>query len=197
MTKIKLASAAAIFDRRFYRTFGGGVPDIKESRMLIAKRPENDDWSPGQWSPPVETYEPKEDENIHKHPLQEVMKNAFLRGFQEEFIPDKRLGLPSLQYIGNYSDEKTNFTVYSFMGYFWNNSAWSPRRDLKDMLHTTKEVPEYGWKTLQEVIEMKKKDEIAGEKFIDMVVQEVERRMTGDPQFEGRQDTLSRWYLKI
>jgi len=197
MEKIKLASAAAVFDRRFYRTQSGGVPDIKENKMLITKRPENDDWYPRTLSPPVETYNPEVDGSLNNTPLQKVMEKVFLRGFQEEFVPDQKLGLPLLQYIGNYTDDKTNFAVYGYMGHFRSESSWSPRKDLKNMLHVTKEVPEYNWKTLPEVINMKEEGKIAGGKFIDMVVQEIEKRMTNDPYFREQQDFLSRLNLNL
>jgi hypothetical protein len=194
MEETKLASVAAIFDRNFYKGFCGGVPDVKESKMLISQRSENEEWAPGRWCLPSETYDSEKDGNYKILPAK-VMKEVVRRGFVEEFKPDIRLGLPFLDYIGNYEDEKTGFRVYTFMGYLWTNTPWFPRKNVKALLHPNEEVPTYDLKTLPEVIKMKKQETIAGGRAIDLVVQEIEKRIMKDPFLQlhpSQLDVLSR-----
>jgi len=176
---MKHATVSAIFDRIFYKGFRGGIPDLKENNILIIKRPEYDPWNPGKYSFPTETYSSKKDPSLEQD-IKKVMKLVAERGFEEEFDPDRKCGSPNLEYVGTYYDPKTYFLVHVLMGNMWSNSPWFSRPNLENMLHTTEEVPKYYWKTLPQIIEMMKQDKIAGEPAVDMIIGEIERRMSLD-----------------
>jgi len=53
-------------------------------------------------------------------------------------------------------------------------------------------VPKYYWKTLPQIIEMMKQDKIAGEPAVDMIIGEIERRMSLDWRFSDKSSVLSR-----
>jgi len=191
----KQAVTSAIFDREFIKGFHGGVPNIKESKMLIAKRPKNDVWSPGKLYFPTETYESGIDPDIEKNNIGYVMRSVAERGFLEEFRPVEKCNLPNLDYIGWYKDTQTNYAVHVCLGNIWSPSSWSPRKDLGKMLNTTEEVPKYYWRTLPHVIKMMKKGKVAGEQAVFMIVQEIERRLQRANTTYG--DELSRLILDL
>ncbi|OGI12644.1 hypothetical protein A3K64_03620 [Candidatus Micrarchaeota archaeon RBG_16_36_9] len=206
---VEIVVGGAIFDRSFYKGFHGGVPDIHESRMLIIKRSESEgkEWAGGRWTPLTESYE-RADSTISKQqtvsknvlqPIQVIMENVLRRGFEEELRPEG-LALTDVNCIGNYKDNKTGILVYTYLGHIYNNSPWSPARNLKKGLHPyPKEIEKIDWKTLPEIIEMTKKDKFANEQFLDNIIQEIERRAARDAKsFPAKYlDELSRLKYNI
>ncbi len=194
---VKFAAGGAVFDRNFYRGFYGGIPDIHESRMLIIKRSksESEKWGGAKWTPLSETYEIKKDGPIYKEPLQHIMGDVLLRGFEEELKPDSGMPMPHIEYIGNYKDHETGFIVYVYLGHLHTNSPWFSRKDFKKRFHPDpKEVEKIDWRTMPEIIEMIKEGKFVSKQFIDFIIQEIERRATKNAAYFPNYylDTLSR-----
>lgn len=187
---VKIAIGGAIFDRSFYKGFYGGVPDIHESKMLIIKRSKSEgkEWAGNRWTPLSESYEIADGvifkqqtvSNNVLQPLQVIMENVLRRGFKKELRPEG-LALTDVNCIGNYKDKETGIVVYAYLGHIHNNSPWSPSKNLKKGLHPDlKEIEKIDWRTLPQIIEMTKKNKFANEQFIDVVIQEIERRAARD-----------------
>jgi hypothetical protein len=191
----KQAVTSAIFDREFIGGFRGGIPSL-DSKVLIAKRPKYEKWAPGKYYFPTETYSSKKDLDIRKNNIAYVMTSLAKRGFLKEFDTNEEFIQPNLDYIGWYKDYKTKYTVHVCLGNIWSRSSWKPRKGLGKMLHTTREVPKYHWKTLPDVIEMIKRDKISGEQAVYMVAQEIERRIPG-VRTDQKRDQLSRLILDL
>lgn len=206
---VEIAVGGAIFDRNFYKGFYGGVPDIHKSKMLIIKRSESEGekWAGDRWTPLSESYETGDGiiskqqavRNNVLQPLQVIMEIVLRRGFEEELRPEG-LALTDVNWIGNYTDNKTGVLVYTYLGHIYSNSPWSPPKNLKKRLHPyPKEIEKIDWKTLPKIIEMTKKDKFANEQFLDTVIQEIERRVTHDAKsFPAKYlDELSRLKYNI
>ena len=210
---LEIAAGGAVFDRNFYKGSHGDFPDIHQSKMLTIKRSksEGEEWAGGKWTPLSETYEMRDglvcqrnlpdikplnyEKSMPMQPLQCVMKNALLRGFEKELRPEYGMALPNLEYIGNYRDEETGFLVYAYLGHLHSNTPWSPTRDFKKKIHPNpEEIDKVGWKTLPQIIEMTKKGKFVNEQFVNTVIQEIERRVTRDSNSHSSEyyDGLSR-----
>ena len=187
---------SGIFDREFIKGFHGGIPNIDESKMLIIKRPKYERWAPGKYYFPTETYDSEKDLDFRKNNIGYVMVNTARRGFLEELEPDERCNPPHLDYIGWYIDQQTDYVIHVCLGNIWSPGSWKPRKFLGKMLHTTEEVPKYQWRTLPTVIEMMKRNKVAGEQAVLMVAQEIERRMPEVNTIKGK-DKLSRLILNL
>jgi 8-oxo-dGTP pyrophosphatase MutT (NUDIX family) len=165
--EIGKAVAMTVFNTPLYALFP------QSSKILIIKRPPDDNWEPNKYSIPVGHIENKDVETLRKYPVTNKTKEllyviAGLRELKEEVKTHSSASF--LEYVGTYYDHKTNYDVIVLMGYMCRPGV-KTIKDLKDrtpVVGTTKEAVEVCWKSIDEIKKLIEKDEFAGEKTIKM-----------------------------
>jgi len=171
--EIGKAVAMTVFDTPFCFSLA------KDNKILIIKRPSDDEWKPNKYSVPTGHVEETDLIIFKEWPIKQKEWLYVLAGLRELSEELKTKACASfLRYVGSYHDDETNYDVIVLMGYMQSSGIEKIEdvRIKKPKVSGSKEAAKVYWKSLKEVEELIEKNKFAGERVIEMCLQELYSR---------------------
>jgi 8-oxo-dGTP pyrophosphatase MutT (NUDIX family) len=152
------------------------VLDIENAEYLVIKRPPNDEWKPGYFSPVTGKVEERDLESLKTFPKPWTEEKLYIETGKREFNEEiKRLeaSLLSFRYIGKYYDKETEYNVAVLSGGIY--ASVDSKNIVVPKLGNSPEAPEIHWMNVKEIKKLARKNKFAGKKSLELLVRDLKK----------------------